>query len=89
MNSPTSSKSFKLPGPPDAWATDLLTSYFDLTRHRQFATFVNIHPAFEKMRDVDAAFVAFHTNLTDPEDLVVPFFSTLTTRPIGVQPVWR
>jgi hypothetical protein len=27
---------------------------------------------------VDATFVAFHTNLIDPEDLVAPFFSLLT-----------
>jgi hypothetical protein len=78
MNAATPAGAARPLPPPDNWSSDPLTSYLDLTRHQQFATFVNLHPAFEKMRDVDAAFVALHTDFTDPEDLVVPFFSTLT-----------
>jgi hypothetical protein len=60
MDAPTNPKPLNLPGPPPTWATDPLTSYFEITRHQKFATFVNMHPAFEKMRQVDATFVAFH-----------------------------
>jgi hypothetical protein len=63
-----------LPIPPQ-WGDDALTSFIELTRHQQFATFVKLRALFDKMLQVDEAFVRFHTDLTDPEDLVGPFFS--------------
>ena len=62
------------PSPPQ-WGDDALTSFLDLTRNQQFATFVKLRPSFDKMLQIDASFVRFHTDLTDPEDLVGPFFS--------------
>lgn len=62
------------PAPP-GWGSDALTSFLDLVRHQQFATYVNLRPQFDKILEVDNAFVALSTNVVDPEDLVGPFFS--------------
>ena len=59
---------------PPAWGSDALTSFLDLVRHQQFATYVNFRPYFDKILEVDVAFVSLNTNLVDPEDLVGPFF---------------
>src|SRR5688572_22243107 len=61
--------------PPPGWGADALTSFLDLVRHQQFATYVNLRPQFDKILEVDNAFVALSTNVVDPEDLVGPFFS--------------
>ena len=62
---------------PPGWGADKLTDFLELTRWQQFATFVNFRPHYDKILEVDAAFVRVHENLVDPEDLTAPFFTLL------------
>lgn len=62
--------------PPPGWSDDL-TSFLDLTRRQQFATFVNFRSHYDKIRDVDEVFRRLSTNLVDPEDASAPFFLLL------------
>jgi hypothetical protein len=62
---------------PPGWGSDRFTDFLDLTRRQQFATFVNFRQHYDKMIDVDEAFLRVHENLVDPEDLTAPFFTLL------------
>jgi len=59
---------------PTGWGSDNLTDFLDLTRSNQYASFVRIPAHYQKLADVDAAFVLICSNLNDPSDVFPPFF---------------
>lgn len=60
------------PAPPE-WGRDGLTSFFDLTRSNQYASFVHV-PQYSKLAEVDEAFTLISSNLKDPPSVFAPFF---------------
>jgi hypothetical protein len=60
-------------GTPKDWGSDKLTTFLDDARGNQFASFVEAHSHYEKIRDVDAAFVTICDNLLNPSNFSAAF----------------
>lgn len=59
---------------PPGWGSDDLPRFLDLVRSNVYASFVQTPQSYQKLLDVDAAFLLICTNLTDPPDFFSPLF---------------
>lgn len=54
---------------PKGWASDSLSSFFDVARNNLLASFANLRGEYSAIRDIDAAFLALLEGWTDPESI--------------------
>jgi hypothetical protein len=55
-----------IPNPPD-WGDDKLSEYLQRARNNQLATFVNLRPAFDILKEIDECFVRIAANMLNPK----------------------
>jgi len=53
--------------PNPVWGDDKLSEFLQRVRNNQVATFTNISPAFDTLRDIDHCFVSVAENMEDPQ----------------------
>jgi len=59
---------------PAGWGTKDLTTFLDLVRNNQYATFANHRAAVAVLERIDGAFMRIGSHLLNPTDQLTPFF---------------
>ena len=59
---------------PTGWGEDNLSAFIDQARDNVFASFVKIHPHYDKLLTVDAAYLLIGENPLNPPDFFAPLF---------------